>query len=96
MDTVEHQLIEIENGDIVGFKVELPNVPFILLKAGNGDIMCGYLCMDVANELGDIAGKVISVKTFDDALNAKVVEDSKKAKKMGIMARDFLNILLES
>jgi uncharacterized protein YunC (DUF1805 family) len=96
---VENQLIEIENGDVIGLKVELSNAPLILLKVKRGYIMCGYLNMDVANTLGDIAGKVTGVKTFDDALKATVVEVSDKAKKkglkVGITGRTFLNRLLE-
>ncbi len=60
--------------------------------------MCGYLNMNTANKLGDIAGKVTGVKTFDDMLNATVIEVSENAKKEGLTegmnAQDFLKNLL--
>jgi len=60
-------------------------------------MMCGYLNMNTANKMGDIAGKVTGVKTFDDMLNADVVEVSENAKLIGLTqgmnGKDFLNAL---
>jgi uncharacterized protein YunC (DUF1805 family) len=54
--------------------------------------------MNTANKLGDIAGRVTGVKTFDEMLNAEVIEVSETAKqtglKQGISVKDFLNDLL--
>jgi uncharacterized protein YunC (DUF1805 family) len=97
---MEKEIIEIEKGDVIGCHIDLANAPLIVIKSKKGYIMCGYLNMDVANKLGDIAGKVTGVKTCDDALKATVVEISDKAKKkglkVGITGRAFLNKLLES
>lgn len=97
---MEKEIIEIENGDVIGYQIDLSNATLILIKARKGYIMCGYLNMDVANKLGDIAGKVTGVKTCDDALKATIVEVSDKAKKkglkIGMTVRAFLNKLLES
>ena len=97
---MDKRIIELENGDVIGYDINLGNAPLILIKARKGYVMCGYLNMDIANKLGDIAGKVIGVKTIDDALKATIVEVSYMAKKKGFITgtktKDFLNKLLES
>ena len=90
--------IILENGKAQGFLIELENAPLILIKANRGYVMCGYLNIAAANKLGDIAGRVTGVKSFEDVLNALIVELSENAKKMGFAegmnARDFLNKLM--
>lgn len=97
---MEKRMIELDNGDVAGYQIDLENSSLILIKAKKGYIMCGYLNMDTANKLGDIAGKVTGVKDLDDVLNATIVEVSEKAKKKGLKtgmkAKDFLNKLIES
>jgi len=90
--------IALEKGEVIGYYIDLGNAPLILIQTKKGYVMCGYLNMNAANKLGDIAGKVTGVKTFDDVLNAPLVEISENAKKVGLKegmnARDFLNKLL--
>ena len=97
---MEKSIIELDNGDVIGYDIDLGNASLILLKSRKGYVMCGYLNMDVANKLGDIAGKVTGVKTIDDALKANIVEVSYKAKKkglkVGMTGMAFLNKLLEN
>jgi len=97
---MEKSIIELDNGDVVGYDIDLGNASLILIKSRKAYVMCGYLNMDVANKFGDIAGKITGVKTIDDALNANIIEISEEAKKKGLItgmkARDFLNKLLES
>ncbi|MCX6665108.1 MAG: DUF1805 domain-containing protein [Euryarchaeota archaeon] len=95
---VKTQLINLENGKAFGIIIAMPVAPIVLIKARQGYVMCGYLNMATANKLGDIAGKVSGVKTFEDVLNANIVEVSEKAKTMGLSegmnARMFLNKLM--
>lgn len=90
--------IELDKGQATGYLIELGNAPLILIKAKKGYVMCGYLNMNAANKMGDIAGRVTGVKSFDDVLNADIVEVSENAKKIslkeGIKARDFLNAIM--
>jgi uncharacterized protein YunC (DUF1805 family) len=90
--------IKMEKGQVVGYLIELGNAPLIIIQAKQGYVMCGYLNMDTANKLGDIAGKVTGVKSFNDVLNAKIIEVSENAKKVGLFegmnAKDFLNMLI--
>lgn len=78
------QKIKIGNNVALGVNLELQNANLIVIRAKKGYIMCGYLSMETANRLEDIAAKVIGIKNFDDALKAKIVEVSEKAKEIGI------------
>jgi len=90
--------IRLENGQVIGSFIELNNAPLIVLQAKKGYVMCGYLNMNTANKLGDVAGRVTGVKTFEDALDAAIVEVSENAKKMGLQegmkTKEFLNLLM--
>ena len=92
------QTISLEKGEATGYCVDLGKAPLLIILAKKGYVMCGYLNMNAANKLGDIAGKVTGVRTFDDMLNADVVEVSENAKlaglKQGMNVKDFLNALL--
>jgi len=95
---VKTQTIHLEKGKAIGYHIDLGPAPLILIQTQKGYVMCGYLNMDTANRVGDIAGKVTGVKTFEDVLNAPIVEASEKAKKAGLKegmtAREFLNSII--
>lgn len=90
--------IKLENGSALGLKMDMEHAPLLVIRAAKGFVMCGYLNMDVANKLGDAAVRVTGVKSFEDVLNAKAVDVSEAAKKLGITtgmpARDALNKML--
>jgi uncharacterized protein YunC (DUF1805 family) len=95
---MKEEIIKLEKGQLTGYCIDLGKAPLIILQAKKGYIMCGYLNMNTANKLGDIAGKVTGVKTFDDVLKATVIEVSENAKKEGLKegmnAQEFLRTLL--
>lgn len=95
---MDKKIIELDKGQAVGFRIDLDNAPLILVRARKGYVMCGYLNMNAANKLGDIAGRVTGVKSFEDVLNAEILEISDNAKKVGLKTgmkgRDFLNMLM--
>ena len=76
--------IKLKNGVALGIKIEVGRAPLLLIKARKGFVMCGYLNINAADSLGDIAAKVTGVLTFEDMLRAEVVEVSEKAKGIGI------------
>ena len=78
------QKIKIGSNVALGVNLELLNANIIVIRAKKGYIMCGYLNMETANKLDDVAAKVTGIKNFDDALKAKIVEVSDKAKENGI------------
>lgn len=76
--------VKLKNGVALGIKIEVGRAPLLLIKARKGFLMCGYLDINAADSLGDIAAKVTGVSTFEDVLRAEVVEVSEKAKGIGI------------
>ncbi|MFA4934461.1 MAG: DUF1805 domain-containing protein [Candidatus Methanoperedens sp.] len=90
--------IKLENGSALGLKMDMEHAPLLVIRAAKGFVMCGYLNMDVANKLGDVAVRVTGVKSFEDVLNAKAVDVSEAAKKLGITvgmsAREALGKML--
>jgi uncharacterized protein YunC (DUF1805 family) len=95
---METQTISLKKGEATGYCINLGKAPLLIIQAKKGYVMCGYLNMNAANKIGDIAGKVTGVKTFDDMLDANVVEVSENAKLAGLTqgmnVKDFLNTLL--
>jgi uncharacterized protein YunC (DUF1805 family) len=65
--------IALENGTALGLKFEMQNALLLAIKAEKGFVMCGYLDIDMANTLGDVAVRVRGVNTFEDVLDAQVV-----------------------
>jgi uncharacterized protein YunC (DUF1805 family) len=92
------KIIFLEKGKATGYSIDLGKAPLLLIQAKKGYVMCGYLNMNTANKLGDIAGRVTGVKTFDEMLNANVVDVTENATlmglKQGMTVKDFLNVLL--
>jgi uncharacterized protein YunC (DUF1805 family) len=90
--------IRLKKGVVTGTNIKLNNSNLIIINSDNGFLMCGYLNMDVANRFGEIAGIVTGVEDIEDALDAKVVELSDNAKKLGlktgISGRKFLNSIM--
>lgn len=76
--------IELGNGSAIGLKFDMEHAPLLVIKANKGFVMCGYLNMDVANKMNDVAVRVTGVNNFDDVLNAKAVDVSKAAQDIGI------------
>lgn len=96
---MKKKVINLENGEATGYFINLPSAPLLVITTQNGYVMCGYLNMAVSNKLGDIAGKVTAVTSFEDVLQANVVEVSEKAQTygfhVGMTGKEFLNKLLE-
>jgi uncharacterized protein YunC (DUF1805 family) len=92
------QAISLTNGKGTGYVLDLGNAPLLIITTTKGYLMCGYLNISAANKLGDLAGRVTGVKTFDDMLHASVVEISDRARKQGLRigmsGQEFLDALL--
>lgn len=79
------KVIEIKRIDSgFGIRLKLQNANFLLISAKRGYIMCGYLNMETAEKLGDVACIVTGVKTFEDVLKARIVRVSKSASALGL------------
>lgn len=76
--------IELGNGSAIGLKFDMEHAPLLVIRARKGFVMCGYLDVNIANKLGDVAVRVTGVNSFEDVLNAKAVDVSEAAKDIGI------------
>jgi uncharacterized protein YunC (DUF1805 family) len=76
--------IQLENGCALGLKLELQKYPLLLIRAEKGFLMCGYLDIKAAEALGDIAAKVKGVQSFENMLEARLVEVTPAARKLGV------------
>ena len=89
--------INLEKGSALGFKMDMEYAPLLVIRAGCGFVMCGYLNMEIANKLGDVAVRVTGVRSFEDVLGAKAVDVSEAARKRGVSAgmtaREALNLM---
>lgn len=76
--------IEFDNGLALGLSFQMQTTPLLVIRAEKGFVMCGYLDMESAEALGDVAAKVRSVSTFDDVLQAPIIGVTPKAASLGI------------
>jgi len=74
----------LDNGVAVGIEVAMSKAPLLLVKAEKGFVMCGYLNIDAASSLGDAAARVTGVSSFGDVLEARVVDVTEGARKLGV------------
>ena len=92
------KIIEINGKKIVGFEIDLPNAPpLILFRGDKGFIMCGYLDIKVAEKLGLVAARITGVKNIEEALDKTISEATSKAMeqgvKLGAKVKDILKTL---
>ncbi len=76
--------IVVEGKQYLGVKINLFNVPLLLIKGERGFAMCGYLNVNAADKLGDRAVMVSGVSDFEDMLNAPIKMVSEKLKQEGL------------
>ncbi|MFH1101623.1 MAG: DUF1805 domain-containing protein, partial [Methanobacteriota archaeon] len=73
---IRTKVFDLENGKAYGYHIEVGASPFLLIKARRGYVMCGYLNMSTADRHGDVAGRIVGVRDFNEVLTAKVLEIS--------------------
>jgi uncharacterized protein YunC (DUF1805 family) len=81
---MEVEQIQLKNGTALGIKIEINVAPLLVIKTGKGFVMCGYLNIEAAEKMGDVAAKVSGVRNFEDVLNAKVNALTSKARELGV------------
>ncbi|MFI3290327.1 MAG: DUF1805 domain-containing protein [Opitutales bacterium] len=72
--------LQINDKVFQGVSVELPVAPLLIIKSDKGFLACGYVQIDTASRLGEVAAIVTGVSDFDDMLNAPIKFLSEKAK----------------
>jgi uncharacterized protein YunC (DUF1805 family) len=69
-----------------GFEGEMyPGSNLVFTKGSKGIIMCGYLNLETAEKMNNVAAIVTGVKTVDDMLNKNIVSSTTNAQKIGIV-----------
>jgi uncharacterized protein YunC (DUF1805 family) len=79
--TIDHHAFE-------GICIDSENAKIILIKNKKGFLGCGYFSVATANKLKEAVAIVRGVASYDDMLNATVVEISEKAAALGIKEGD--------
>ena len=82
------EFVKIASRSYTYLKVEMGTAPLVLLKGEKGFVMCGYLNLEAAEKLNDIAVRVTGVKDLESLLNAKVAGVTSGAKTLGIKEGD--------
>lgn len=82
--SVTIQMIEVEGKRAIGIRVEFEPAPFLMIKADNGILSCGFINIEAAEKIGVAAAMVSGVKTFEDVLKANVNAVTTQARKRGI------------
>jgi len=78
--------IEIKGKSVTGYEINLINANLVLVAVEKGFVCCGYLDLNTAEKLSDVACIVRGVKTIEDLLKAQIVGVTSKAKTLGIKA----------
>lgn len=77
--------IEIKGKKLLGIEIKnLGNAPLIIVKTDRGYLMCGYLNLEVAEKLGDVAAIVSGVNCVEDLLEKPIKAVTSRAKELGI------------
>ncbi|MCS7143587.1 MAG: DUF1805 domain-containing protein [Archaeoglobaceae archaeon] len=76
-------LLEIKGKKIIALKVELPKAPLLLMLYKDLIIGCGYINPEAMEKFENSACIVRGVRSFEDMLNAEIVEITSKARELG-------------
>ncbi|MEM0158990.1 MAG: DUF1805 domain-containing protein [Thermoplasmataceae archaeon] len=81
---IESREVVIEGKRLQYMRMPLFKAPVLILKGEKGYVMCGYLNIDAAEKLNDVAIRVTGVNSLDDMLNAQVKEATSGARSIGV------------
>jgi uncharacterized protein YunC (DUF1805 family) len=82
---IEIDKFEFDGKAFQGIKSTIPDgPPLLLIKGEKGFVMCGYLSIEVAEQLGLAAAIVSGVSNFEDVVNASIKKATRKAKELGV------------
>jgi len=96
--------IRLENGIAIGITVQYPKTTLLSICTKVGYIMCGVLDIAMVDNLhrdrNIVAARMIHVKSFEDLLNATVLDATIQAQRIGIepgktTGREALELMLQ-
>ena len=76
--------IDLDGKKAKGLEVPLPKAPLVVAYGTDGFVMCGYLNVEAADQLGVAAAMVRGVSTVEDLLKAPVQKVSAAAQTKGV------------
>ncbi len=81
---IQAESVEIGGKSFEFMRMAMGTAPLLVLKGSKGFVMCGYLNLEAANKLGDVAVRVTGVSDLRSLTESKVAGVSEKASAMGI------------
>lgn len=82
---IEIDKFEFDGKEFQGIRSTIPDgPPLLLIKGEKGFVMCGYLSIEVAEQLGLTAAIVSGVSSFEDVVNAPIKKVTSNAKELGV------------
>lgn len=89
--------VSISGSNYEYLRMDMGAAPLVVLKGKKGYVMCGYLNLESANKLGDIAVRVTGVNNLESVLGSTAVGVSEGARELGISegqkVSDFIHLL---
>ena len=76
--------ITVDGIDFPIWSIPTPHSVILVIRAGQGMLVCGYLNREAAEKFGDAMAVVTGVKTGDDMLKAEVKAVSSAAARLGV------------
>jgi len=77
--------IVVDKYEFEGHRIPTQSASILLIKGKHGFLGCGYFNIETADKLQETVAIVSGVQTYDDMLNATVVNVSAAAEKDGIV-----------
>jgi len=93
-DMIEIDTYEKDGKAFQFMKMPMQKAPLLVLKGEKGYVMCGYLNLEAAEKLGDMAVRVTGVNTLNDMLSREVAGVTPKAREAGINIGDRVESIL--
>jgi len=85
----------IDNKVIDTIVIPLLHANLVMAVAPKGFIMCGYLSIEAAEKISDVACIVTGVETVEDLLNATIQKLTSQAQQLGIEIGDSALVALQ-
>jgi uncharacterized protein YunC (DUF1805 family) len=79
--------IPVGRGKALGIHVQMPGegAHLLVVRGDRGFIMCGYLNVALAEEVGDAAAMVRGVNSIEDVLERTIVSATSHAQALGVV-----------
>ena len=91
---MEFQCFERDGKSFEFIRIPFEKAPLVMIRGKVGFVMCGYLNIETAEKLGDLAVRVTGVNDLKSLLDAKVAQLTSRARSSGIKEGDTVSSIL--